>query len=35
MSELLSHLGQGMGVVLFQSVYWLFGVVPLPMNVLF
>ena len=25
MSELLSHLGQGMGVVLFQSVYWLFG----------
>ena len=24
-----------MGVVFFQSVYWLFGVIPLPMNVLF
>src|SRR6202795_1895289 len=35
MTELLSHLGQGMGVVFFQSVYWLFGYVPIPMNVLF
>src|SRR6202023_846944 len=35
MTELLNHLGQGLGVVLFQSVYWLFGIIPLPMNVLF
>src|ERR1700732_950694 len=34
MTELLNHLGQGLGVVLFQSVYWLFGIIPLPMNVL-
>ena len=35
MTELLSHLGQGMGVVFFHSVYWLFGVIPLPLNVLY
>ena len=30
MTELLSHLGQGMGVVFFHSVYWLFGSIPIP-----
>src|SRR6266852_3088469 len=35
MTEILSHLGQGMGVVFFQSIYWLFGTIPIPMNVLF
>src|ERR1700756_4901821 len=35
MSELLGHLASGMGVVFFSSIYWLFGFIPLPMNVLF
>ena len=35
MTELLSHLGQGMGVVFFHSVYWLFGSIPIPLNVMF
>src|ERR1700719_3959209 len=35
MTELLNHLGQGLGAVLFQSVYWLFGIIALAMNVLF
>src|SRR3974390_1339342 len=34
MSELLSHLSQGMGVVFLHAVQWL-GPVPIPMNVLF
>src|ERR1700736_5437334 len=34
MTELLSHLGQGMGVVFFHSVYWLFGSIPIPLNVM-
>src|ERR1700726_4004622 len=35
MTELLNHLGQGLGVVLFQSVYWLFHVAANPFNILF
>ena len=34
MSELLSHLSQGMGVVFLHAVQWL-GPIPIPMNVLF